>query len=260
MKTLIISILLALVALVSPAQTASSTTSQTALKTFEDSFLSTGWSTLSDTEKQAFIFEHYRLKILAAKEIEINRIATESATIAENAAKEAQAAADKQQFIDKLKSIGFACDNGLPDWERLYNYPEIYGSTYKYKAALAQSQSPNLDYFLKAANEMLYMPYEVGKYYKVGDCFVYQGDLYKVLQPHNSQADWLPNATASLYLKATIPGTIAAWKQPTGSSDAYKKGDRVTFNGSTYESLIDANVWSPTAYPAGWKKNLNLTI
>jgi hypothetical protein len=28
----------------------------------------------------------------------------------------------------------------------------------------------------------------------------------------------------------------------------------VTFEGGVWESVIDANVWSPTAYPAGWKK------
>ena len=43
------------------------------------------------------------------------------------------------------------------------------------------------------------------------------------------------------------------WVQPVGASDAYRKGDRVLFQGKVYESLIDANVWSPTAYPAGWK-------
>lgn len=32
-----------------------------------------------------------------------------------------------------------------------------------------------------------------------------------------------------------------------------QKGDRVLFNGSVYESLIDGNAYSPTAYPAGWK-------
>jgi len=38
-----------------------------------------------------------------------------------------------------------------------------------------------------------------------------------------------------------------------GAHDAYAIGDRVTFEGATYESLIAANVWSPTAYPAGWE-------
>lgn len=42
--------------------------------------------------------------------------------------------------------------------------------------------------------------------------------------------------------------------QPTGAHDAYAKGDRVTFEGNVYESVIDGNAYSPTAYPAGWTK------
>lgn len=34
----------------------------------------------------------------------------------------------------------------------------------------------------------------------------------------------------------------------------YNTGDRVMFNNEVYESLIDNNVWSPEAYPAGWAK------
>ena len=40
--------------------------------------------------------------------------------------------------------------------------------------------------------------------------------------------------------------------QPTGSHDAYKIGDRVTYNGKVYESTINGNVWAPDAYPQGW--------
>lgn len=40
----------------------------------------------------------------------------------------------------------------------------------------------------------------------------------------------------------------------TGAHDAYKRGDKVTFEGKHYISLIDANVYSPTAYPAGWQE------
>ena len=40
---------------------------------------------------------------------------------------------------------------------------------------------------------------------------------------------------------------------PTAVADAYSVGDRVTFEGAVWESVIDANVWSPTGYPAGWK-------
>lgn len=51
----------------------------------------------------------------------------------------------------------------------------------------------------------------------------------------------------------TTTGAAAEWKQPTGAQDSYKTGDRVTYNGQTYESIIDGNVWAPDAYPAGWQ-------
>lgn len=44
------------------------------------------------------------------------------------------------------------------------------------------------------------------------------------------------------------------WVQPLGGHDAYKTGDRVTFNGKVYESTIDGNVWAPDVYPTGWKE------
>ena len=53
------------------------------------------------------------------------------------------------------------------------------------------------------------------------------------------------------------PEEIPVWVQPTGAHDAYQKGDKVHYPGESdpvYESLIDGNVWSPDAYPAGWEK------
>lgn len=46
---------------------------------------------------------------------------------------------------------------------------------------------------------------------------------------------------------------ISAFVQPTGASDAYQMGNKVLYEGIIYESLIDNNVWSPSAYPNGWK-------
>lgn len=48
--------------------------------------------------------------------------------------------------------------------------------------------------------------------------------------------------------------TVPDFVQPTGGHDAYNTGDRMTFEGAVYESIIDGNVWSPTEHPAGWKK------
>ena len=47
---------------------------------------------------------------------------------------------------------------------------------------------------------------------------------------------------------------IKDFVQPTGAHDAYAKGNKIRFNGKVYESLIDNNAYSPSAYPAGWKE------
>lgn len=47
---------------------------------------------------------------------------------------------------------------------------------------------------------------------------------------------------------------IPEWVQPLGGHDAYKTGDRVTYQSKVYESTIDGNVWAPDVYPAGWKE------
>lgn len=44
------------------------------------------------------------------------------------------------------------------------------------------------------------------------------------------------------------------YKQPSGAHDAYNSGDRMTYNGEMYESTVNGNVWTPDAYPQGWKK------
>lgn len=98
-----------------------------------------------------------------------------------------------------------------------------------------------------------------GVAYKVGKRIIYNGVLYKVVQAHTSQAEWTPTAAPSLFAKVineTVDGSIPEFEQPD-STNPYMKGDRVIFNGKVYESLIDNNVYSPEAYPAGWKEITN---
>lgn len=99
----------------------------------------------------------------------------------------------------------------------------------------------------------LYPNYEVGIAYKKGDIFKYEGKLYKVIQAHTSQEDWLPNELPALYLNLMPDNVIPEWKQPTMAENAYNIGDKVIFEGKVYESIIDNNTWSPTDYPQGWK-------
>lgn len=105
----------------------------------------------------------------------------------------------------------------------------------------------------------VYPEYQVGKAYKTKDIFRYGtnsvGDpqLYQVLQPHTSAAEWTPDSATSLYKKVGVSedGT-PLWVQPLGATDAYNIGDQVMYNGKKYESVINANVWAPDVYPAGW--------
>lgn len=103
-------------------------------------------------------------------------------------------------------------------------------------------------------------PWKAGKAYAVGDYLTYGvntvGDvqLYKVVQAHTSQADWTPDATPALYNAIGLDDSgYPVWAQPTGAHDAYNKGDIVNYNGTLYKSIIDGNVYSPDAYPAGWE-------
>ena len=101
-----------------------------------------------------------------------------------------------------------------------------------------------------------------GVAYEVGKRVLYNNILYKVIQAHTSQADWTPAAAPSLFAKIineTIDGSIPEFEQPN-STNPYMKGDRVIFNGKVYESLIDNNVYSPEAYPAGWKEVTSDTV
>ena len=83
----------------------------------------------------------------------------------------------------------------------------------------------------------------------------YEGVLYRCLQPHTSQDEWTPVAAVSLWAKVLIPdeNVIPEWEQPD-STNPYMKGDKVMFEGNAYESLIDNNIWSPAAFPQGWKE------
>ena len=102
----------------------------------------------------------------------------------------------------------------------------------------------------------LFDAFGVGKAYRVGDVCSHGGKVYRCVQAHKSQADWTPDKVPALWtpVRKVAGAAPDEWVQPVGASDAYRKGDRVLFQGATYESVIDANTWSPAAYPAGWKK------
>lgn len=98
----------------------------------------------------------------------------------------------------------------------------------------------------------LFPMWNLSAHYEEGDRVCYEGRLYKVKQGHDAQADWNPVDATALFAEI-LPGQegteIGEWVQPD-STNPYMKGDRVTYNGKTYESTVDNNVWSPDVY--GW--------
>ena len=94
--------------------------------------------------------------------------------------------------------------------------------------------------------------------YLAGDKVIYEGLIYESLIDNNV---WRPNVYPQGWKLISEPEsdeptpeeqTIPEWQQPD-ATNAYHIGDKVSYNGLIYESLIDNNVWSPESYPQGWK-------
>ena len=99
----------------------------------------------------------------------------------------------------------------------------------------------------------LFPQWVTGHAYAVDERLQYKNVLYRVVQAHTSQSDWTPDKTPALFVVVSLD-EWPEFVQPTGAHDAYNKGDKVTFEGKHYISLIDGNVYSPAAYPAGWQE------
>lgn len=95
----------------------------------------------------------------------------------------------------------------------------------------------------------------IGEWLAAGETIAHEGASYEVIQGHIAQLGWEPDVTPALFKRVADPGDEwPEWKRPTGAHDCYNAGDKVTFQGEHYISIIDNNSWSPTEYPAGWEK------
>lgn len=96
-----------------------------------------------------------------------------------------------------------------------------------------------------------------GVNYKTKEIVRYNNGLYRVLQSHVSQSSWTPDVSHSLFSRIDVSDDgVEVWTQPTDASNSYSIGDQVHYPGSDgliYTSTVDGNVWSPEAYPSGWK-------
>lgn len=89
----------------------------------------------------------------------------------------------------------------------------------------------------------------------VGDVLSYDEVVYEVIQAHTTQADWTPPtvpALFKLFREAQEPGDAP---EPWVAGASYRVGERVTYQGGTYEcrqAHTSQAGWTPTAVPALW--------
>ena len=89
--------------------------------------------------------------------------------------------------------------------------------------------------------------------YSVDDRVRYGETLYKCLIAHTSQPSWTPPDSPSLWVRVDDPShEFPEWVQPTGATDAYNKGDKVSHNEKHWISDVDGNVWEPSVF--GWSE------
>lgn len=105
----------------------------------------------------------------------------------------------------------------------------------------------------------VYPEWHIDVEYKQGQICRYNSQLYRCTMNHTSQSTWAPDSAVSLWDAIMIDMSTGydVWSQPGGAYDAYNVGDRVLYpdaSGKVYESTINGNVWSPDAYPQGWKE------
>lgn len=89
--------------------------------------------------------------------------------------------------------------------------------------------------------------------YAVGDRVRYGDLLYKCLLDHTAQATWAPDVSPSLWVRVDNPEEEwPEWRQPSGATDAYMIGAKVSHNEKHWISAYDNNTWEPGVF--GWDK------
>lgn len=104
-------------------------------------------------------------------------------------------------------------------------------------------------YFRDNSEQLVWI---VGEQVEVGWMRIYNGVKYEVIQAHQTQSDWTPDKTATLWKIYVDTSVISEWK----AGVAYKVGDIVTYQSKTYKCLqshTSISTWYPSAVPALWQ-------
>ena len=114
------------------------------------------------------------------------------------------------------------------------------------------AEKGDIDEVTATEHAELFEAWVTDKDYAVGKILTRpNGNLYKCVQAHRSQAGWEPENTPALWNKIGDPTEeYPEWSQPLGAHDAYPLGAKVSHNGKKWTSDVANNVWEPGVY--GW--------
>lgn len=90
-----------------------------------------------------------------------------------------------------------------------------------------------------------------GEPVSVGMRRTYGGKTWVCVQAHVTESTWTPPAVPALWREVVVVPPTAEW----AAGVAYKVGDRVTYQGATYEcrqAHTSIATWTPAAVPALW--------
>jgi hypothetical protein len=139
--------------------------------------------------------------------------------------------------------------------EELVSAMDAYSEHVDPETALLTELAPTLTDEQAVTVLSVYPEWSADGSYSADDRVRYSDGFYRCLQAHDAQESWNPAASASLWsaiIDATVLpiGEYPLWQQPS-STNPYMEGDKVTFNGSVWTSVIDNNVWAPGVF--GWE-------
>lgn len=92
---------------------------------------------------------------------------------------------------------------------------------------------------------------KIGQQVAVGERLWYDGELWKVLQPHQVMQSWNPRDAVSLFVRVSIE----EWPEipeAIPSTAPWMAGQKGTWKGQHYICNMDNCVWNPDQYPQAW--------
>lgn len=142
--------------------------------------------------------------------------------------------------------------------DRLDELTQNFLQTQKNQVPITAKTDSNANQIVSLEHKMdeaIYPSWNPEKFkYFSGEKVSYNGEYYRCIQEHTSQADWSPDVAVSLWARTSDPTEEwPEWVQPQGYHDAYGAGDKVNHNGKHWISDVDDNVWEPGVY--GWTES-----